>query len=1088
MKRLQVLTLFLAMIATATIALGATTGATDRTAVDRQHVMDGPGTILTSSGSSLLARETAGPDTFAIYGGPDEPEEGKFQVGEDNPLPDWGDGNGLPYVGGAGSWTPVDLTDQAVYWHVDTFNAGNLNSNGAGNHAMWSGLDGTDPVSSSWVNSPGYGNGWNDYLLYESVPIVDTSVGETVTLDFFFNHDTEPGYDYFNVDYDSAGTWTNVYNADASNKDGSNVFLAPGLQYSLQGAGSITYVGNDFGGDALDQICIRLGVTSDGAWSDEDGLWPTHGGAAQVDDITLTTSQGTFTEDYEGAFPFLFNRDKAPFAGDFAEVYARFTDIDPCRDNATPVIGMIDFNQTVRNGPALDGTTFNTGGSLGSTSYGIVGNWVSNYTGGLSLGRAAVANEIWSPDIVWDLPGTADDAVGIAGAKIRFDVWRDLPLRNGYFYLWHVRSATSGTDYDTWTDRNFVYYGSAPSLWLPVNQDVSDILQAGPEHVQVAVAAWDYGDVFDWGGNDATPSPVFDNVAFYKYRVGGPTFATRTIDTAQDGFPNSGAIDVSTQAARDALDVAFSMARDVNTGDLTNTAGDSVIVDVASVIPGATVTDIRMVWALDTNPLFEDAIRSAPARVKDENVVAGAAGTVWTGEVVAGTSATSAGAIIADRFFVDLPDVDLMYPGDVLHYYVQATDSDGRLSTWPNVISGFGTFGPGATYNRLRTVRCLPTITDAAGAQPKVLVYNDFGRRGGEAEWKSAFSQIGYGEGVQYDSYTTQGPSSGVSNGIGSSGQHGATTAQLGGYEHIFYFSGNLDTQLLSNGDGTISGNDKSDDINVMEQWHALAGNRNVVYFGDFIASALARDSPEGLAYLGASMGVDVLGGDVRAFIGGQTAPVIAANAGGSYAGNFATSYVAYGGCIAINKFDQIQPLVGAEAGHYFLETPALGGGPITDPAKGVASVINPATNGLDITFPYGSLYIQNTQARASVGLSARALLFQEIMGLFNAPSGGTATDRPASAARRFELSATPNPFNPMTTVKFAGAVGMSGSVKVYNLRGELLKMLHKGEFTTDTFQWNGKDQRGASVASGVYVIQAEADGNVKTIKAALVK
>ena len=600
----------------------------------------------------------------------------------------------------------------------------------------------------------------------------------------------------------------------------------------------------------------------------------------------------------------------------------------------------------------------------------------------------------------------------------------------------------------------------------------------------MALAAWDYASVFGFPDTAATPSPVFDNAAFYKYRVGGPTFATRTIDTANDGFPTNGSIDVSTQGGRDALDIPFDMARDVNSGDFVNEPGDSVIVDVASVIPGATVTDIRMVWALQTYAVFEDAIRTAPNRAKDDNVVAGAAGTVWTGEVLAAQSTTSAGAAVADRFFVDLPDADFLYPGDVLQYYIQATDSDGRTTTLPGDTTDFGNFANGTKYNRLWTVRGLPTITDTNGTQPNILVYNDFGRRGGENEWVLAFQQLGYAEGVDYDSYTVQGPSSGVSNGIGSSGGHGATSGQLENYNHIFYFAGNLSTQLLSNGDATISGNDKSNDIGVLEQWHGLAGDRNMAYFGDNVASAPAADSPEGLAYVTNTMGVDILNPDVRPVIGGQTAPKVIPNAGGTYAASFATEYIAYGGCLTVNTFDQIQPLAGADAGHFFTDT---SGAAITDPGAGVASVVNPTANGLDITFPHGMYYVYDIVGRAPVNLSARALLIQEILGLFNANSG-TSPIVSAPQARKAELSVVPNPFNPMTTVKFTAAIGAKGSVKVFNLRGELVKTLHSGEFTTQSFTWDGTDNRGASVASGVYVVQAEAAGQVQTKKAALVK
>jgi hypothetical protein len=53
------------------------------------------------------------------------------------------------------------------------------------------------------------------------------------------------------------------------------------------------------------------------------------------------------------------------------------------------------------------------------------------------------------------------------------------------------------------------------------------------------------------------------------------------------------------------------------------------------------------------------------------------------------------------------------------------------------------------------------------------------------------------------------------------------------------------------------------------------------------------------------------------------------------------------------------------------------------------------------------------------------------------------------------------------------------------------VRTLHSGEFTrTDGFSgvWDGTDDGGASVASGVYVVRAAADGFVETRKVALVK
>ena len=42
-------------------------------------------------------------------------------------------------------------------------------------------------------------------------------------------------------------------------------------------------------------------------------------------------------------------------------------------------------------------------------TYGISGGYVVDYNGGLTNGMLGVNNEIWSPEIDWDLPGTEDD-------------------------------------------------------------------------------------------------------------------------------------------------------------------------------------------------------------------------------------------------------------------------------------------------------------------------------------------------------------------------------------------------------------------------------------------------------------------------------------------------------------------------------------------------------------------------------------------------------------------------------------------------------------------------------------------------------
>lgn len=1087
MKRFLSLTLCLSLVVFAGSALAAAqSDSPARDFSEYEIAVPGEGVVLHSSASnsSLRFKEAAGPDTFALYGyvdgytnttAPDE-DEGRFQTS--GFIPDELNQNG------ANGWISVDLTDNPVFWQISDFNAENLNGNGAGNLAAWCGQ--TVAQQPGWSDAPGYGNGWTDILRFKET-VSNTAAGQTVALDFYFNHDTEPGYDYFNVEYDSAGSMVTLLSVDSSNKDASNIFQAPGVQYSTTPAGDIVYVGNDYGGDNNDEVVIELSVTSDGAWSDEDGLWPTDGGAAQVDDITVTTAEGTTFEDFQsGSFTAPWIPAKAPFHGDFAKVRPKLGDIDPCSENETPLVTFIDAGQTVVNSASaalIPGYPTSTGGETSlNWNYGIPGGWVLNYNGGLSAGQVAMSNEIWSPEISWDTdPNVVDasDDIDVAGARIRFDVWQHLPLANGLFFLWSVRSSDDdGASWTSWANRNFVYYGGGVSLWNAVDVNVTDLLLNTPTDVQMSIGAVDIAGPFGLPGNDATPSPAFDNTGFYKHRVAGPAHSTRQIDLANDGFPVSGSIDAA--GNKGALDIPFDMSRDVAVGDdPANDPGDSIIVDILAVIPGTSIADMRMHWVLDKNTFFDD-VRSAPNRAKDVNVVTGA--TQWSGEVLHDTSTTTAGAIIQDRFFFDLPDVDFLQPGDVLRYYIASTDDAGNTSTFPANTTGFTT---GEGYNRGFTVRGLPSITDAAGTQPSKLIYNDFGRRGGENDFLNAMGQLGFVEGVDYDTYTTNGPSSGVSNGIGSAGAHGANADQLANYDTIVYFTGNLSSNIMSDGTDGGTGLDKSDDLGVLTAWHNLAGPRYMVHFGDNLFSGMTAETPAGGTYVTTILGADLQDADVRDDIDGQTAPLVRPIDPG-----FVTEFVAFGGCLGLNQFDRVEPLAAASRGHGFVD------GSNAIYPNTAASIIHdrlvPDPGGdrkVDISFPFGFIYVYSPNAKAAGNEGARTTLLREIFDYFGVPSGGGNVVS-APAAKAIEMAVYPNPFNPTTTVKFANLPKQAnGSVKVFNLRGELVSTLHAGEFGEKSqFVWNGTDNNGASVASGVYMIEGQADGFRQVIKVALVK
>lgn len=83
-----------------------------------------------------------------------------------------------------------------------------------------------------------------------------------------------------------------------------------------------------------------------------------------------------------------------------------------------------------------------------------------------------------------------------------------------------------------------------------------------------------------------------------------------------------------------------------------------------------------------------------------------------------------------------------------------------------------------------------------------------------------------------------------------------------------------------------------------------------------------------------------------------------------------------------------------------------------------------------------------------------------------------------------------PNPFNPSTTIVFTNPQTGNASLSVYNLKGQLVKTLINGTVNPGEHRviWNGTDNSGKSVASGVYFYRLTANGRTETRKMMLMK
>ncbi len=105
-------------------------------------------------------------------------------------------------------------------------------------------------------------------------------------------------------------------------------------------------------------------------------------------------------------------------------------------------------------------------------------------------------------------------------------------------------------------------------------------------------------------------------------------------------------------------------------------------------------------------------------------------------------------------------------------------------------------------------------------------------------------------------------------------------------------------------------------------------------------------------------------------------------------------------------------------------------------------------------------------------------------------PGAATAVNDPVPARRlRLEPNA-PNPFNPSTTIRWVLPSEADMSLRVYDLRGRLVRTVVAGPQAAGagSATWDGRDDRGASVASGAYVYRLQAGDLVTQRRMMLVR
>jgi hypothetical protein len=120
------------------------------------------------------------------------------------------------------------------------------------------------------------------------------------------------------------------------------------------------------------------------------------------------------------------------------------------------------------------------------------------------------------------------------------------------------------------------------------------------------------------------------------------------------------------------------------------------------------------------------------------------------------------------------------------------------------------------------------------------------------------------------------------------------------------------------------------------------------------------------------------------------------------------------------------------------------------------------------------------------------AMTFSNLLPLFISKDGVTAIDsREGATPEMFYLAQNyPNPFNPETTVEFALPKPSHVKLQIYNLLGQPIRTLidEKIDAGFNSIKWEGRDDGGRQMPSGVYLYQMRAGSFVATRKLVLMR
>ncbi|MEZ4648028.1 MAG: FlgD immunoglobulin-like domain containing protein [Candidatus Eisenbacteria bacterium] len=1014
------------------------------------------------------------------------------------------DGDGFAKPGGVWTfdglqgWEAVDLSAQpeayarhitGALWGADPYNdvpPPVLNGEGS----AWFGVFGSEARSLCWNFGIGYGNDWCQRLVGPS--FVYTGSGSVPVRWRFFN-ETEETYDFTRVYLELLPSHTRL-----PIRSYTGLIGVAADHPNSPPPGEVdnrVLTESDFQGEP--QFRIVFEVTSDGTWSDEDGLYTTSYGAAGFDDVQIGANTYDFDSGLQGWTP-----DACPPMGTFLgiEALGNYVIEDACRCD-------------------LDGMVL-------EMHAGTPGNASHPY--GQHILAVAPPVDILN-DVEGSLPGVSPFDI-----HVDWDQYSEMPRANGVFYrpgaLYYPYTCEL-TGEVGWSDRigqsTFFFVGEDPVCTLNrASLTQTDVpVPPGAEQVRFVYELHSSCDAFGIEPEQCTGitnfTPIIDNVRVcFTRSVAAPPIAIDNGLHFQDGF------------AQDALnwpdvpgraDVTRNIAGFGNTPPYV--LGDSLMVGGPPVTTPENAWEAHL-WFRVTRTGLGAGMRYFEWR-DQANAATGV--DIEAGEFAfASMDSCQQGTLAFKNKFatylkeedwaawgrsgpelsdgVEIIQDDVLFPGTQIEYFLTSNylNTPSERFLLPDTTGGF-----------FSEFEILPSWRNDGGiGRYPSLLYIDAFNRGSEAYITAALDGLGF----DYDKYDYLDATSGWKAPM-ARGEHpsnnGCTLLQLLGYRGILLSTGTSNGSILW-----------PEDYVLFSDWltttlcDGARRRQGFVANGDGVALSIAS---MGSSFL-TKLGVDLIDNSYSEFSGNHAYCVGVEERGdlGSLYGTEHSQadyeYDAFGNwCPDKLDFDVLGAIGTGTGNRVYLDRDGMSE---TAYAQVLNEKIELAPGGGTYTENYRTLvdgiswhhlaaYRPEDPERCAASFeTVTEATFNEIAAAMEwiyevdydeivfltedfCFRPDAVEELPTGTPTRTELfQNSPNPFNPRTTIRFALSRTGPAELSVFDVAGRRVRTLVQGELEAGAHDvvWDGRDESGNLLSSGIYWTQLRANGRTFSKKATVLR